>query len=646
MPRQISPRTTLDSLKTEAKRWLKALRAGDAGARARLVEAIPDAPPQPTLRDVQHALAREYGAAGWHALRNRLATDAPIRRYEAVVDALVTAYRENDEAARRIVWEYFGHSRAWDALRRYVRLDLGRPEQPRDPEDAAITVDEARYLVARAQGFETWSAFADWLASTATAGASLALKPAGAYTLDDSGERQPVVRTRDWDELFARVRSGSIPGLHANGQMTDALLPRVAGLTHVEALDFGGSRHVTDRGIRHLAKLTRLRHLNLAGTGISDGALEVLRHLPALESINLAWTAITDAGARHLAACRGLRTVSLDATATGDGAIHALAGMQHLCSFRSGTSVSDEGITALHRIPVFKTWHGGTATMGLTSADAQPNYLLLRGSFTDAGLAQLVGLDGLFALNLDDSRLRVTGAGLAPLAALPHLEWLAFDATDEAMPSIASLPHLRFLMCQDTIAGDDGFMALSRSRTLEYIWGRRCYNLHRRGFTALANIPTLRALSVSCRNVDDAGLSALPRFPSLTELMPMDVPDEGYRHIGRCARLESLVLMYCRDTTDAATEHIRSLTRLKKYFASYTRITDRTPEILSGIPSLEEITFDTCMGVTDRGIAALERLPRLRALHVSGMPGVSQEQIFALQSIITLRCKQNSSSPR
>jgi len=133
MPRQISPRTTLDSLKSEAKRWLKALRAGDAGARARLVEATPDAPPQPTLRDVQHALAREYGAAGWNALRNGLGTDAPIRRYEAVVDALVTAYRENDEAARRIVWEYFGHSRAWDALRRYVRLDLGRPEQPRDP---------------------------------------------------------------------------------------------------------------------------------------------------------------------------------------------------------------------------------------------------------------------------------------------------------------------------------------------------------------------------------------------------------------------------------------------------------------------------------------------------------------------------------
>jgi hypothetical protein len=41
--------------------------------------------------------------------------------------------------------------------------------------------------------------------------------------------------------------------------------------------------------------------------------------------------------------------------------------------------------------------------------------------------------------------------------------------------------------------------------------------------------------------------------------MPMDVPDAGYQHIGKCERLESLILMYCRDTTDAATAHITRL---------------------------------------------------------------------------------------
>ena len=131
-------------------------------------------------------------------------------------------------------------------------------------------------------------------------------------------------------------------------------------------------------------------------------------------------------------------------------------------------------------------------------------------------------------------------------------------------------------------------------------------------------MPALRGLSVSCLNVDDEGVAALPRFPALRELMPMDVPDAGYRHIGRCRALESLILMYCRDTTDAATEHIAGLSKLTSYFNSYTTITDRTPEILSTMDSLERITFDTCHGLTDAGVARLARLPRLRELRVSG----------------------------
>jgi hypothetical protein len=212
----------------------------------------------------------------------------------------------------------------------------------------------------------------------------------------------------------------------------------------------------------------------------------------------------------------------------------------------------------------------------------------------------------------------VTSAGLAPLVTLPNLGWLAFDATDESMPYIATMPRLRFLGCQDTVAGDDGFVALSRSQSIEYIWGRRCHNLRTRGFKALAEMPALRSLSVSCRNVGDDGVAALPGYPALRELMPMDVPDEGYRHIGRCEGLESLVLMYCRETSDRATEQLVELPRLARYFASYTRITDLTPELLSGIASLEQVTFDGCAGVTNDGVAHLSRLPRLRELRVSG----------------------------
>lgn len=433
--------------------------------------------------------------------------------------------------------------------------------------------------------------------------------------------KRVAARAGIWDEVIAVMKERRLPGLHASGQMTDALLARVSQLEHITELDLDASRSLSDDGVRHPARLPRLKHLNLAGCGITDRGLEVLSRLPALETLRLSWTGITDAGAGQLAACENLRNVDLSGTPTGDGAIRALAGKGKLHEFRSGNGVTDAGLALLHDLPVFKTWQGGEARMALLSADARPNLLVLRGPFTDRGMAQLAGLDGLFALNVDSGQLAITGVGLAPLVSLPHLEWLAFDAKDDSMPHIAALPRLRFLMCQDTVAGDDGFVALSRSQSIEHIWGRRCHNLQRRGFMALADMPALRYLSVSCKNVDNVGLSALPRFPALRELMPMDVPDDGYRHVGRCEHLESLVLMYCRDTTDAATEHIAALPALEKYFASYNRITDRTPEILSGMPSLEDVTFDSCAGLTDAGIAMLARLPRLRELRVESMPG-------------------------
>ena len=80
--------------------------------------------------------------------------------------------------------------------------------------------------------------------------------------------------------------------------------------------------------------------------------------------------------------------------------------------------------------------------------------------------------------------------------------------------------------------------------------------------------------------------------------------------------------MYCRDTGDVATSHLTKLRRLKKYFASHTRATDRTPQYLSEIDSLESIDLSSIPGITNAGIAALTRLPRLRELRLGGMQHV------------------------
>jgi hypothetical protein len=574
--------------------------------------------------------------SGWPELKYRLPQNTPIRYYVSVAEALETAYETGEDGAMRIVWDYFGHMRAWDAMRRYVRLDLGKPEQPQSNEDDKITLAEAQYLVARVQGFDSWQALADFAASVPP-GKTIAAKSVSAFSINEAGVKEEATRSRDWDEIIALMAERQLPGLHASGQMTDPLLDRFSRLDHITALDLAGSTGFTDAGLMHLARLPRLRYLNLMGCGITDRGLDVLRRLPALEGIVLSGTRVTDAGMASLAACETLRAVDLTWTQTGDGAIRALTGKRNLNDFRSGNQVTDRGLALLHEFPVFKSWQGGEPRMSLLDFDAGPNFLMLRGRITDNGMTQLVGLDGLFGLNIDSNELAITGAGLEPLVNLPHLGWLAFDAKDESMPYIAALPKLRFLMCQDTVAGDDGFVALSRSESIDHIWGRRCHNLRRRGFMALANMPALSHLSVSCKNVDDVGISALPQFPALRELMPMDIPDDSYRHIGHCERLESLVLMYCRDTTDIATQHIAALPRLKKYFASYNRITDRTPEILSGVTSLEDVTLDSCAGLSNAGISSLARLPRLRALSVGGMRRVTADVAGAFPPTVRVR---------
>jgi ankyrin repeat protein len=60
----------LEGLKREAKRWLKQLGSDDAAARERFESAHPRPPADPTLRDVQLALAREHGLPGWADLRD------------------------------------------------------------------------------------------------------------------------------------------------------------------------------------------------------------------------------------------------------------------------------------------------------------------------------------------------------------------------------------------------------------------------------------------------------------------------------------------------------------------------------------------------------------------------------------------------
>jgi len=121
MTRELTSRSSLESLRKEAKRWLKAIRDNDEAARARLARSYPDAPAQLGLRDVQHALAREHGLDGWLALKVALESRDVAHENRA---ALVARFLEHACPDWRIGGprQTMAHNAALRILKRYPDL--------------------------------------------------------------------------------------------------------------------------------------------------------------------------------------------------------------------------------------------------------------------------------------------------------------------------------------------------------------------------------------------------------------------------------------------------------------------------------------------------------------------------------------------
>jgi len=623
MERKLTSHTTLDNLRREAKRWLKALREDNPEAREWFARAYPKHSGTPVLRDVQRALAAVYGFASWKELTLAVKEAAKARTsgaYEQAARDFVEAYKGDAAALERLNRHYERTFTLADLKAEIWRRDYAfRQRTFRAPENH-FPIEEAQIIIAQDAGFGSWEKLLEAIAAGAP--------PQGApYAVDTKENRIGPSRRMspaDWDMLIGVMKERRIPAVDANGLMTDEALAKIAELDFVTRLNLGGSREMTDDGLRLLARMPQLEQLNLSeypGGKLTDRGLEVLAHLPNLRRFEMTWQAgITDRGVANLRGCELLEEVILMGSSTGDGAIEALQGKPKLRRFSTGRLVTDAGIPLLHNFPLLKIAGEGAK-------------LLIDGPFTNAGLAVLAGLEGVFELDLFWHVDHITTDGFAHLVKLPNLQVLGCDgelSDDIAMRHMGQMPRLRRVRIQESVATDDGFVALARSQTIEGIWGRVCKNFGSRGFAAFSKMPALRSLGIGCKNVDDAALSTLPEFPSLRELTPIDFQDAGFRHVGRCRNLERLTCMYCRETGDAATDHIRDI-GIKYYYAGLTQITDRSLEILGRMESLEQVDLYECMKVTDAGLPFLARLPRLREVHFEGSPGItlSGTKVFA-----------------
>ena len=152
--------TRLEHLRKTARRWLKALRAGDPRAHARLARAMPSAPAHPVLRDVQHALARERGHDDWLSLRRAVERRgsglADLERIEGLSRDFLEAYRSGDPAALARLSAYLQRDVTWDGLRVEVRRRVESLAPAQRP-DGDIALADVQRMIAASTGCETWS---------------------------------------------------------------------------------------------------------------------------------------------------------------------------------------------------------------------------------------------------------------------------------------------------------------------------------------------------------------------------------------------------------------------------------------------------------------------------------------------------------
>ncbi len=630
---RLSDRPSLEQLRKQAKELLQQLRNGDPSATERLRQQKPNVS-DPILADAQFVLAREHGFESWPRLVHHIqAAQTPdIEQHRRIAEDMLAVYKLADVEAASRLNVLFHSVLTIEQIRDFIRDKLfNLPDTQKRIDN--FTLIDAQHVVARLYGFRDWNELTQSSNEPASDPHSatyvLSSKPPF-YRIDwtnNSIEPRQPMRTKDWEDVCAVIRELGLTTVNSGNLIGDDDLEIISQLDQITSIDLGGSKQLTNKGLQYLARMPQLREITMGGQ-ITDRGLEPLRHLRELRVFKMYWQGtITDQGIANLRFCDQLEEVDLLGCNTGDGAIAALAGKPKLRRFKTGRNVTDDGLALLHQFPAFKTWQDEEPEFGLMSFSAEPTNLLIDGPFTQQGLNSLRGLDGVVGLSFFWHTSRLRGEDLQSLDRLSNLAYLGCQdalCDDDAMRHIAALPKLRMLMGQGAVATDEGFRSLSRSQTIQYFWGRECPNFNGPAFVALSRMPALKGLAVGCKLVDDASLASLPDFPALKELVPMGVGDDGFRHIGRSERLESLILMYCRDTTDVATSHLTGMPKLKKYHAGYTLITDASLEMLSRIKSLEQISFEGCKFITDAGMPFLTTLPALREISIGGCPKVTR----------------------
>lgn len=131
----------------------------------------------------------------------------------------------------------------------------------------------------------------------------------------------------EWMPSVAKLANLKVLRFTNNGKLTDAGMVQLAGLKNLENFSFVGTQ-MTGKAYARFEGFTKLAKVSHRGSSIDDeGLRQLCDHLPNLESLSLAHAKFTDAGAPHLAKLAKLKGLELGTSKATPQALKHLAGL-------------------------------------------------------------------------------------------------------------------------------------------------------------------------------------------------------------------------------------------------------------------------------------------------------------------------------
>ena len=374
-----------------------------------------------------------------------------------------------------------------------------------------------------------------------------------------------------------------VGGHDFRNDVTDQQLSALSKLPELQSLNFRGCYQLTDAGLRHVAKLKKLKSLDFASLGINGAGLVHFVDSKALKSLDLSRTGLIDASLKHLGSLHGLEALNLSHTKITDAGFRQCENLSELRSLNlANTSVTDAGLSHLKNMTKLES-------------------LILPPLATDRCLGVLKSMTGLKEIAVSGERdskypERIT------LMAVVNLFESQGRTIAEAFSATKTVHRVNDQ--GEVIMLDMLFRYEDRPRLTDEFLGL-CNRLEQ--------LETLSVLVGSPTSIPDGGVSRLDTNSNLSKIKVIftERSADDLSHLGKIKSLRSVELVGA--VTDDLIAHLVKLPRLESLTLSGSSVTNNCLKHLRGLPKLSCLQL-TRPGISDDGLPFIAEITSLREL--------------------------------